>query len=67
MAKIKMKNNRAARKRFKITGSGKVKHKHAYMRHNLGKRKSQTKRLLRKKGILSSADVIFVKELLPNL
>jgi large subunit ribosomal protein L35 len=49
----KMKTNSGAKKRFKVTGTGKVVHKQAGKRHNLGK-KSQTRiRNLRKGAVLS--------------
>jgi large subunit ribosomal protein L35 len=36
MAKYKMKTNSSAKKRFKLTATGRVKRKQAYLRHNLG-------------------------------
>jgi large subunit ribosomal protein L35 len=49
----KVKTNSSAKKRFKITGTGKVVYKHAGKRHNLGK-KSQTRiRNLRKSGVMA--------------
>lgn len=49
----KMKTNSGAKKRFKVTGTGKIVHKQAGKRHNLGK-KSQTRiRNLRKGATLS--------------
>ncbi len=49
----KMKTNSGAKKRFKVTGTGKIVHKQAGKRHNLGK-KSQTRiRNLRKGAVLS--------------
>ena len=38
MPKIKMKSNSSAKKRFKLTAKGRVKRKHAYLRHNLTER-----------------------------
>ena len=49
----KMKTNSGAKKRFKVSGTGKILHKQAGKRHNLGK-KSQTRiRNLRKSAALS--------------
>jgi large subunit ribosomal protein L35 len=49
----KLKTNSSAKKRFKITGTGKVLHKQAGKRHNLNK-KSQTRiQKLRKSAVLS--------------
>ena len=45
MAKQKMKSHRGASKRFKITGSGKVKRNNAYKSHILTKKSQKRKRL----------------------
>jgi large subunit ribosomal protein L35 len=52
----KMKTNRAAAKRFKRTGSGKVKRRRAYHTHILTKKSTKRKRTLRKGTLVSSAD-----------
>jgi large subunit ribosomal protein L35 len=52
----KMKSNRAAKKRLKLTGTGKVKHKKAYARHILGTKSRKRKRHLRKATLVSPAD-----------
>ena len=49
----KMKTNSGAKKRFKVTASGKIKHKQAGKRHNLGKKSQKRIRNLRKGAILS--------------
>jgi len=56
MAKAKMKSHRGASKRFRITGSGKVKRNKAYKSHILTKKSAKRKRGLRKPAILTSAD-----------
>ena len=66
MAKIKMKTNRGAAKRFKIKSSGKIKRKRAYLRHMMRKKAAKVKRRLREKTLISSADIRSVKALLPN-
>ena len=43
----KLKTNRAAAKRFKMTGTGKLKRNKAYKRHILTKKSTKTKRNLR--------------------
>ena len=43
----KMKTSRAAAKRFKVTGTGKLKRNKAYKRHILTKKTTKTKRNLR--------------------
>ena len=57
MAKNKMKSHRGASKRFKITGSGKVKRNKAYKSHILTKKSAKRKRGLRKATVLKSADL----------
>jgi large subunit ribosomal protein L35 len=42
----KMKTNAGAKKRFKLTGSGKIKRKHAYKSHILTKKATKRKRNL---------------------
>lgn len=56
MAKAKMKTHRGAAKRFKLTGSGKVKRNKAYKSHILTKKSAKRKRGLRKSTILTSVD-----------
>lgn len=60
----KMKSNRAAGKRFRVTASGKVKHKKGYARHILGTKSRQRKRHLRKPAIVSRPDTRRAKRLL---
>ncbi|NLA70328.1 MAG: 50S ribosomal protein L35 [Clostridiales bacterium] len=57
MAKNKMKSHRGAMKRFKMTGSGKVKRNKAYKSHILTKKSPKRKRGLRQSTLLSSADL----------
>lgn len=56
MAKCKMKSHRGAMKRFKLTGTGKIKRHKAYKSHILTKKSPKRKRGLRKSTILSKAD-----------
>lgn len=56
MAKNKMKSHRGAAKRFKVTGSGKLKRYKAYKSHILNKKSPKRKRNLRKPTVLTSAD-----------
>ena len=62
----KMKTNRAAAKRFKRTGSGKVKRRKAFHTHILTKKSTKRKRNLRKATLVSSADRDRVEGMLPN-
>ena len=63
---MKMKTHRGAAKRFRVTGSGKVKRKRAYLRHNMRKRSQDVKRALRKKTHVTVEDLKLVERLLPN-
>ena len=60
----KMKTNSSAKKRFTITGSGKIKRKHAFKSHILTKKSKKRKRNLTKTGLVHKADVSNVKHLL---
>ncbi len=61
----KQKTKRAAAKRFKITGTGKVKRNKAYRSHLLGKKSSKRKRHLRKPDLIDKADEKRIKALIP--
>ncbi len=63
----KMKTNRGAAKRFKATGSGKIKRNKAYSSHILTKKSTKRKRNLRKSGLIAEADVKAIRRLLPYL
>lgn len=65
MAKCKMKTNRSAAKRFKVTGRGKVMHFRAGKSHLLRKKNRKRKRRLKKDVILSAANLAAVKRLIP--
>ncbi|MEE1038854.1 MAG: 50S ribosomal protein L35 [Eubacterium sp.] len=64
MAKNKMKSHRGARKRFKLTASGKVKRNKAFKGHILTKKTAKRKRGLRKATVLTSADLKRIKNVL---
>ncbi|MGD8921983.1 MAG: 50S ribosomal protein L35 [Candidatus Zixiibacteriota bacterium] len=61
----KMKTNRGAAKRFRKTGTGKVKRHHAYKTHILTKMSPKRIRKLRKPALVSQADEKMVKRMLP--
>lgn len=63
----KMKSHRGAAKRFKKTGTGKLKRAKAFKSHILTKKSSKTKRNLRKTGYVSKAQENVMKKLLPYL
>jgi large subunit ribosomal protein L35 len=62
----KMKTNSGAKKRFSVTGSGKIKRKKAYKRHILTKKSSKTKSDLGLTALVHEADTRNVKKLLPG-
>ncbi len=63
----KMKTSRAAAKRFKVTGTGKLKRNKAYKRHILTKKSTKTKRNLRKATIMDQSNVKNMKKILPYM
>ena len=63
---MKRKTHRGAAKRFKKTGSGGYKRKHAFLRHGMRKRNQDVKRSLRKKTLVSDADKKSVNKMLSN-
>jgi large subunit ribosomal protein L35 len=60
----KMKSHSGAKKRFSLTGTGKVKFKHAKLRHMLVNRDPKVKRNARKTGILADVDTQHILRLL---
>ena len=63
----KMKTSRAAAKRFKVTGTGKLKRAKAYKRHILTKKSAKTKRNLRHAAMTDATNVKNMKKILPYL
>jgi large subunit ribosomal protein L35 len=62
---MKMKTHKGAAKRFKITGSGKVKRARAYKSHILTKKSPKRKRKLRQEALIAtSGDTKRMKRLL---
>ena len=61
----KIKTSRAAAKRFKTTGTGKIVRNKAYKSHILTKKSPKTKMNLRKSAIVSEGDAKRVSQLLP--
>ena len=61
----KLKTNRSAAKRFKITKSGKLKKRSANRGHILGTMSRKRNRNLRKSSYVSDADVKKIRRLLP--
>ena len=63
----KMKTSRAAAKRFKVTGTGKLKRAKAYQSHILTKKSTKRKRNLRKPTMTDATNVKNMKKILPYL
>jgi len=61
----KIKTHSGAKKRFKVTGSGKVKINRAKRRHILNKKSTKLKRHMRKAAYASSSDAATIKKLIP--
>ena len=59
-----MKTNSGSKKRFTLTGTGKVKRKHAYKSHILTKKTKKQKRTLTHIGLVANVDEKRVKALL---
>jgi large subunit ribosomal protein L35 len=60
----KQKTHSGTKKRFKVTGSGKIMKKQAGMRHNQEVMPSKVKRRLNKDQVISPADTKVIKRLL---
>ncbi|MFV0607442.1 MAG: 50S ribosomal protein L35 [Niabella sp.] len=60
----KVKTNSSAKKRFKVTGTGKIMHQKSFKRHILTKKSTKRKRHMRVMGQVDSSNMNFVKRLL---
>lgn len=58
----KMKTNSSAKKRFSITGSGKIKRKHAFKSHILTKKSKKRKLALTHSALVHKTDMKSIKE-----
>lgn len=63
----KQKTHRGSAKRFKKTGSGKLKRSHAYTSHMFANKSQKQKRKLRKSGLVSSGDYKRIKQQLSQM
>ncbi|MEH7885934.1 50S ribosomal protein L35 [Bacillus sp. JJ1609] len=63
----KMKTHRGTAKRFKKTGSGKLKRSHAYTSHLFANKSTKAKRKLRKSAIVSKGDFKRIRHMLDNI
>jgi len=62
---MKLKTHKGAAKRFKITATGKVKRRHAFVRHILTKKSAGRKARLGKAAIATAADTPKIRRMLP--
>lgn len=62
----KMKTHRGAAKRFKVTGTGKIRKNSAYRRHILETKSPKRKRVLRHLELVAAGDARRIKKLLAN-
>ncbi len=60
----KTKTHSGSKKRFKLTGTGKIKRKHSFKRHNLSKRTTKQKRVLTKITLVHKSDTPRIKKML---
>ena len=60
----KVKTNSSAKKRFKVTGTGKITHQKSFKRHILTKKSKKRKRSLGHDGLVDKSNMNFVKYLL---
>ncbi len=60
----KVKTNSSAKKRFKLTGTGKIARKNAFKSHILTKKSTKRKRNLTQTSLVSTADMGNVKRML---
>lgn len=61
----KMKSNRGAAKRFRVSGSGRIKRNQSHRRHILTKKSTKRKRQLRSPSSVNHRDVASVRKMLP--
>ena len=63
----KLKTKKSAAKRFKVTGTGKLKRNKAYKRHILTKKTRKNKRNLRKPAMGDATNIKTMKKILPYI
>jgi large subunit ribosomal protein L35 len=61
----KMKTHSGAKKRFKKTATGKLRSRHAYTSHNMGKKPPKRKRHLGRPVVVAKSDEQRIREMLP--
>jgi len=61
----KMKSNRGAAKRFRVSGSGRIKRNQSFRRHILTKKSTKRKRQLRSPASVCASDTAAIRKMLP--
>lgn len=61
----KIKTNRSAAKRFRVTGSGKIKRNKAYKQHILSTKGKKRKRHLRRATLVAGVETANIRKLIP--
>lgn len=61
----KMKTHKGAAKRFKVTGSGKIKRNSSHNAHKFAAKSSKQKRRLDQAHVMADADVARIKKMMP--
>lgn len=61
----KQKTHSASKKRFKVTGTGKIMRSQAYKKHILTKKATKRKRNLRKSLVVAPANLASIRQLIP--
>jgi len=62
----KIKTNRAAAKRFRKTGTGKIVYRKSSANHIMTKKTTKRKRMLRTAQLIAKSDLKEIRRLLPN-
>ncbi|MGI6315824.1 MAG: 50S ribosomal protein L35 [Christensenellales bacterium] len=65
MAQYKIKSSSSASKRFRVTGTGKIKRAKAYKNHKLNGKNRKTKRNLRAGGYVSEQETRTIHKMIP--
>lgn len=65
--KIKVKTHSGAKKRFRATGSGKLKYMKTNKSHRLTQKDTKRKRIARNAGLVSDANIKELKKMVPYL
>lgn len=65
--KLKLKTSKSARKRFRVSGKGKMMHRHARMNHFNARESGNTRRLNRPQEELANQNKKDIKNLMPYI